>query len=139
MLDAVGVFDPAELEDAWPHDEVWVSMYMDMRDFHSAISRRSPMSYVVPNQKQFLTVRSVAEMLTSLVAQSFFVKIDRMQEAGDEAVVKMLINMVSKRQYCRNTVLDFLCAYAKVFGESNMLLRQLELAQYRHNVSGDEF
>ena len=138
MLDAVGVFDPAELGDAWPHDEVWISMVMALSDFQSAIARRSPMSYVVPTQKQFLTVRSVAEMLTSLIGQSFFVSIEGMQKAGDEAVVKMLVNMVSEAEYDRNTVLAFLCAYSKVFGESNVLLRQLELAQCRRNISGDE-
>ncbi|WP_338174084.1 hypothetical protein [Candidatus Poseidonia alphae] len=138
MLDAVGVFDPVEMEDAWPHDGVWISMYMDIRDFHSAIVRRSPISYVVPTQKQFLAIRSVAELLTSLVAQSHFVDIDRKQEAGDEAVVKMLINMVSQPEYDRNTVIGFLIAYSKVFGESNLLLRQLELAQCRRNVSGEE-
>ena len=53
-------------------------------------------------------------------------------------MVKLLINMVSQPEYNRNTVIGFLIAYSKVFGESNMLLRQLELAQCRRNVSGEE-
>ena len=66
MLDAVGVFDPAELEDAWPHDEVWVSAHGYAR---FPLRYLPSESNVIRSSKSFLTVRSVAEMLTSLVSE----------------------------------------------------------------------
>ena len=138
MLHDVGVFDVTELEDAWSHDEIWASMFMALSEFHFEIGRRSPLSFVLPTEKQFFTVRSVAEMLASQLAQSHFVKFEGMQSVADEVMVMKLINMVSKPEYCRKTVLAFLCAYSRVFGESNLLLSQLELAQCRRNVSHEE-
>jgi len=137
MLDGVGAFDAPELDDVWDHDEVWVSMVMSLRDFYSAVKQRAPLQYTVPNQRVFATVRRVTEVVCSMVCQSFFVKIDNVQHSGDLAVAKLLVSMLSQREFDRPTIIGFLVAFSKVLGESNMLIRELEYAKSRHNITAE--